>query len=402
MLKKPLPPIQTVIPTGMAPVNGGPTHSTHLPHLAAPLKGKIEIPKFKSLLKMINDTDFRKTNVRKSNTFNYPNAASYNDSKHVNSTNSIDDFKSHSLSTFREIINIDLNLVQTPAIHAVTAPTEELLRQQYERKVQLDPKTQRVISYHNLAKTTRERFKKNLIDFMNKQREDKKTKKIGYRFPVMQNNFRLADTTLDSRGESRDDEERMHIYDYSMKNRYLLPETPNSRSLPVINEYNYNFNRRKPNNTVNDQNSVATPLKLPNIGVTSISQNLADIDPQRPFTTDKSLKEDSLFWSKYKTTINRRMKNNQPNGGEHSQASSYDNNRISSIIEEDNVSSAAKKHKKFLLKSDLTSTFKDKKSSILEKASANIYPFEYFAKKHDGDSSHATGSHTPSDITIKN
>ena len=230
---------------------------------------RVEIPKFKTLLKMLKTSEV-------------------NSSKTSRQASSM-------MSTSRD----SFDYVQPP---------EALSRL---KQIQIEPqsnlettKSQRLTNYRNLLKTTREKFKKNLIEFMNKKREDKIVKNTGYRFPVLKSRstFRTITTS--------DDDERLHLNDYneSMAQASKL----NSSSLPNLNTY-YNFNKNKEKE--ND-------FKLPNMRLS-----------KEPIMTEQSLKEDSLFWSKYKRTINRQMKySNEPHNG----ASTRMNiNRISSINEEE-------------------------------------------------------------------
>ncbi len=223
------------------------------------MKPKVEIPKFKALFKMIKKSEY------------------------ISSISSRPTDPVSKLSLNRDCIDSN---------QPISAPDlllkKQLKQSQSKQEISsanLDPKTQRIITYRNLLKTTRERFKRNLIDYMNKKKDDKMARNTSYRFPALPNSrstHRTAET-------NEDDEEKLHIYGYHDN---FQTSSSNSKSLPNLGNYYYTFNKRK--NDSNDEND----LKLPNL----------PLRVQEPFTTERSLREDSIFWSKYKRTISRQMR----------------------------------------------------------------------------------------------
>jgi hypothetical protein len=261
-----------------------------------PSKKKVAIPKFKTLLKMIKKSESQQIYVkdRINQTLKQNNGlfSSSRDSFDYNATQD-------TLNTQRQKLSKQDILI--PNIESV--------------------KSHRILNYRNLLKTTRENFKRNLIDYMNKRHDDKRVKNTGYRFPILnsRSTFRTVEPCVE-------DEEKLHVNDYAdafQENKLV------SNSLPNLNTY-YSFNKQK-----DKENQ---EFKLPSVTQT-----------KEPFVAEQSLKDDSIFWSKYKRTITRQIKYAQdatvPNGVSTRMASNF-TNRIASISEEEQVNNFDNKYTK--------------------------------------------------------
>ena len=230
-----------------------------------PPKKKVAIPKFKTLLKMIKTSESQQVNAKESNKTLKQTTGLFSSSR-----------DSFDYNASQDTLNITR---QKLSKQDLTIPNIETV------------KSHRILNYRNLLKTTRENFKRNLIDYMNKRNDEKRVKNTGYRFPILtsRSTFRTVDA-----GE---DEEKLHVNDYSDS---LQENKLTSSSLPNLNTY-YSFNKQKEKEN--------QEFKLPSMPTT-----------KEPFVNEQSLKDDSIFWSKYKRTISRQMKyaaqdaSNAPNG----------------------------------------------------------------------------------------
>ena len=269
------------------------TATKKIPTAQSPVKKKrVAIPKFKTLLRMLKTSESQIISKESNKSIAKQNTSLFSSSR--------DSFD------------------YTASLETLNTQRQKLSRQDIPAPD--TAKTQRILSYRNLLKTTRENFKRNLIDYMNKRRDDKKVKNTGYRFPV------LSSRSTFITNETAEDEEKLHISNYqdSLQNKL------NSSSLPNLNTH-YTFNKQKEKENHD--------FKLPSMP----PANRGEL-----FTTEQSLKEDSIFWSKYKRTIRRQMKYAQdplPNGVSTRMQSNY-TNRIPSISEEDQVVDFSNKNRK--------------------------------------------------------
>jgi hypothetical protein len=230
-------------------------------------KSKLEIPKIKSLLKIINNNGIKES-LKANRSFKQESNA-----------------------------NLDAEFVQPSFVQSIDLwKSQDKITQEENNRLK---------TYHNLKKLTRERFNKNLKEYLLNRREEKKFRQIGYRFPVLNQDDLIINEQLDKSAKFFDIPLTTAPSSVQRGLRKRLSDTfkPTfSNSLPNFNQISnadYSTTRRSSYLADNNYNIMANH-NLPKLRSRELRERFS--------INEETFKDDSLFWSRFKNRSSRRLK----------------------------------------------------------------------------------------------
>lgn len=228
---------------------------------------KLEIPKIKSLLKIINNNSIKKSLKE--------NRQSKQETTNTNS-----------MEFFQPSLVQSINLWKT----------QEKTSQEEDNRLK---------TYHNLKKLTRERFNKNLKEYLLNRREEKKFRQIGYRFPVLNQDDLIINEQLDRSAQFLD----VPLPTASTSVQRGLRKRLSESFKPTFSNSLPNFHQ----NSITDFQTSRRSYYLADTNFNIMSNHnlpkLRSREIKDKFSIDEEiLRDDSLFWSRFKNHSSRRLK----------------------------------------------------------------------------------------------